>query len=117
LRVYPRDVGISSSLRGDEARLGDEQRALHRRPLSIVLDAERYVRVYLVGAESGEGREDDAMGEREAADFDGREELGGGGGHFGEWLVGTVIDSRKLGDDVWIQVFNNGGFEWFITET
>lgn len=74
----PRRVSLAAGLRGDVRGFSDEEGPRHARALLIERDAEAGVYVCHVGAVSGLGREDDAVGEGHIADFDGLEERGRG---------------------------------------
>ena len=85
LGVVP-DAGrmrLTTSLAGDVAPLGDEERPRNARALAVVLDAHVGVHVFGVGTNAGERRESDAVGEGYVADLNRLEEPRNGGGRHG----------------------------------
>ena len=92
------NIRVAAGLRGDEGRLGDEERAGSAAALPVILLHVREGDVLELGAsEAGEGRKDDAVGKRQIADLDWLEELGDcGRRHDGEIAIVSLHPSPRL---------------------
>ena len=87
------DVGVATSLPGDESSLGDQQGAGFAGTLAVIFNSEVAMNVLGVGAVAGQGCENDPVLQGHVTDFDRLEELASKG-------HGKLFDSAREKDVV-----------------